>query len=100
MLTENNVNSIILDLNNSQNQKILNRNGKDWYDEFCASFVIDELLIMRDYVLSHTPGLDYNIDDYNDISDLVYNYMMYLVFDLINAGETGSAKLVMNAGYI
>ena len=90
------VHSVIYDFELSQNAKILNRNGKDWY-ELCDSFTGDELAQMKDFLLEHPISCDY---DWDDINTMLYDYIMWWSFDLINCGEPDDAKRVLNAGYV
>lgn len=47
METYNQICSVIFDFDSSYNRKILNRNGKEWDEEFIPSFTIDELYRMK-----------------------------------------------------
>ena len=92
--------SVIFDFDSSYNRKILNRNGKDWDEEFIPSFTIDELFQMRNYLYCHLIDVRYDFNDYDDISDLIYDYIRWWVNDLLDEGEITHAKTVLNAGYI
>lgn len=88
-----------LDLSISQNQKILNRNEKEW-EEFCDEFTITELLQMKDYVCAHPVNIEYDMNDYDDVSILIHDYIIWLVFDLTYWEFYSDAKAVLNNGYI
>ena len=88
-----------LDLSISQNQKILNRNEKEW-EEFCDEFTNTELLQMKDYVCAHPVNIEYDMNDYDDVSILIHDYIIWMVFDLTYWGAYSDAKAVLNNGYI
>ena len=90
------VHNVIYDATLSQNAKILNRNGQDWYD-LCDSFTNDELAQMKDFLRDHPINGDY---DWDDIDTMLYDYIMWWSFDLINCGNSAAAKKVLNAGYV
>lgn len=88
---------IPFDYYSTQSKKILNRNEQDWY-EFCASFTLEELQSMRRSVHFYNITRQYDLTDCNDISDLIYDYIMYWVFDQINEGDLDFAKEILNEG--
>lgn len=92
-------NRYLLDFECSHNNKILNRNGGDWY-ELIPSFTIDELFLMRDFLYCHPIDTKYDFNDIDDISNLVYDYIQWWVFDLIQEGECGLAKTVLNEAFL
>ena len=90
------VHAVIYDKTLSQNAKILYRNGQDWY-VLLDSFTNDELAQMKDFLLEHPIDWDY---DWDDIDAMLYDYIMWWSFDLINCGDPTAAKEVLNAGYV
>ena len=92
--------SCIFDLDSSYNKKILTRSGKDWDTEFVPSFTIDELFQMRDYLYCHPIATRYDFNDYCEVSELIYDYIKWWVYDLIREGEIGMARFILNAAYI
>ncbi len=100
METYNQIITVIFDFESSYNRKILNRNGKEWDGEFIPSFTVDELFQMRDYLYCHPIDIRYDFNDCNDVSDLIYDYIRWWVYDLLSEGEISRAKTVLNEGYI
>ncbi len=59
----------------SQNANLLNRNGQDW-DVLCDSFTICELRQMREYLYDHHFSVTYDFNECDEISCLVYDYIV------------------------
>ncbi len=89
-----------LDLGLSQNRKILHRNGKDWEDDFCLEFDWGELSLMKEFVYAHPVNIEYDLNEYESVSELVHDYIAWLVYDLIFDGQYREAKAVLNNGYV
>ena len=91
--------SYMYDFESSYNKKILARDGKDW-DEFVPSFTIDELSRMREYVSLQPVDFEYDFNDIDDVSNLIYDYIKWWVYGLINEGDIKTARFVLDKGYV
>lgn len=78
----------------SQDRKILTWN-KENFDNFIRSFSEDELSEMEWYLRHHSyhsVDVDYRVDNPNDVSDLIYEYVCHWLYDLMMDSVTGSAE--------
>ena len=84
-----------------QNKRILCRNSQDWY-EFIDTFSIGELYHMRAFVCCHpsTSCYAYNFNNDDGVSNIVHDYIAWLVHDLIFDGQYREAKEVLNNGFV
>ncbi len=54
---------------------------------------------MREYLSCHPTGIEYDFSDYDDVSDCVYDYIKWWIFDLLHEGEVSKAKEVLNTAF-
>lgn len=83
----------------SQNAKLLNRNGQDW-DVLCDSFTICELRQMREYLYDHHFSVAYDFNECDEISCLVYDYIVSWISDLLHYGYESEAMSVINTALV
>ena len=86
----------------TQDQKILFWNKQN-YESFINSFTKDELSEMLDYLYrhpNHPIECDYNFDLYDDRCDLIYEYTIHWLYDLLcdyAYGNRNNARTLLEA---
>ena len=55
---------------------------------------------MQHYIYAHHVEREYDLNCCDDVSEMIYDYIKWWVFDLIVDGDVNQAKLVLNSGFI